>query len=241
MLTEEIADVLEPDETQDSQPDEISEDEMLIEKQTELIDVAPGNELNMELTDPVIKKNLATELEIDDGSNLNLSKDGNQIDNEESEVEPNSKDSVSTDEQVSEEFEEERFLADSSSSDLQTAETIRKVDAILGKLIPKKTVGIKENDKIEDKESLSKSNTGSTSVVANVMIGIGNKPYLRGEGPGLSWDEGVPMNFIEIGKWSAVSSQKNASLTVQLYRNDEDPDQSGKIKVKAGEKNRNYS
>ena len=62
LLTEEIADVLEPDETQDSQPDEISEDEMLTEKQTELIDVAPGNELNIELTDPVIKKNLATRI-----------------------------------------------------------------------------------------------------------------------------------------------------------------------------------
>ena len=236
LLTEEIADVLEPDETQDSQPDEISEDEMLMEKQTELIDVAPGNELNMELTDPVIKKNLATELEIDDGSNLNLSEDSNQIDNEESEVEPNSKDSVSTDEQVSEEFEEERFLTESSSSDLpDPAETIRKVDAILQETNPEKTVGI-ENDKIEDKESPRKLNTGSTSVVANVMIGIGNKPYLRGEGPGLSWDEGVPMNFIEIGKWSWSPPQKNASLTVQLYRNDEDPDQSGKIKVKAGEK-----
>ena len=68
------------------------------------------------------------------------------------------------------------------------------------------------------------------------MIGIGNKPYLRGEGPGLSWDEGVPMNFIEIGKWAWSPSRKNASLTVQLYRNDNDPDQSGKIEVKAGEK-----
>ena len=68
------------------------------------------------------------------------------------------------------------------------------------------------------------------------MIGIGNKPYLRGEGPGLSWDEGVPMNFIEIGKWAWSPSRKNASLKVQLYRNDNDPDQSGKIDVQAGEK-----
>ena len=29
------------------------------------------------------------------------------------------------------------------------------------------------------------------------MIGIGNKPFVRGEGPA-SWDEGVAMNFIEI-------------------------------------------
>ena len=68
------------------------------------------------------------------------------------------------------------------------------------------------------------------------MIGIGHKPFLRGEGPGLSWDEGVPMNFIEIGKWAWSPPRKNAALTVQLYRNDDDPDKSGKIEVKAGEK-----
>jgi len=76
----------------------------------------------------------------------------------------------------------------------------------------------------------------TTTVVANVMIGIGNKPYLRGEGPGLSWDEGVAMNFIEIGKWAWSPPRKNASLTVQLYRNDQDPDQGGKIEVRPGER-----
>ena len=75
-------------------------------------------------------------------------------------------------------------------------ETLRKVDALLAgedsapqaKSIPPK------EDKVEK--------NGTTTVVANVMIGIGNKPYLRGEGPGLSWEEGVAMNFIEIGKWA---------------------------------------
>jgi hypothetical protein len=116
------------------------------------------------------------------------------------------------------------------------AETLRKVDAILQETDPSDSSG--SISSLENKEiSVPKtSSTGTTSVVANVMIGIGNKPYLRGEGPGLSWDEGVPMNFIEIGKWAWSPSRKNASLTVQLYRNDNDPDQSGKIEVKAGEK-----
>jgi hypothetical protein len=116
------------------------------------------------------------------------------------------------------------------------AETLRKVDAILQETDLSDSSG--SISSLENKEiSVPKtSSTGTTSVVANVMIGIGNKPYLRGEGPGLSWDEGVPMNFIEIGKWAWSPSRKNASLTVQLYRNDNDPDQSGKIEVKAGEK-----
>jgi hypothetical protein len=116
------------------------------------------------------------------------------------------------------------------------AETLRKVDAILQDTDPSHNLESEKPDKKKEETSLKKSSTGTTSVVANVMIGIGNKPYLRGEGPGLSWEEGVPMNFIEIGKWAWSPSRKNASLTVQLYRNDDDPDQSGKIEVKAGEK-----
>jgi hypothetical protein len=116
------------------------------------------------------------------------------------------------------------------------AETLRKVDAILQDTDPNHNLESEKPNKKKEETSLKKSSTGTTSVVANVMIGIGNKPYLRGEGPGLNWDEGVPMNFIEIGKWAWSPSRKNASLTVQLYRNDNDPDQSGKIEVQAGEK-----
>ncbi|MDG0963485.1 MAG: hypothetical protein P8O23_00355 [Opitutales bacterium] len=116
------------------------------------------------------------------------------------------------------------------------AETLRKVDAILQETDPGDSLGINPSLKNKEITPPKTSSTGTTSVVANVMIGIGNKPYLRGDGPGLSWDEGVPMNFIEIGKWAWSPSRKNASLTVQLYRNDNDPDQSGKIEVKAGEK-----
>ena len=110
-------------------------------------------------------------------------------------------------------------------------ETLRKVDALLA--------GEESSEKVDKPEEVTKENkenSGPTTVVANVMIGIGNKPYLRGEGPGLSWDEGVPMNFIEIVKWAWSPSRKNASLTVQVYRNDQDPDKGGKIEVKPGQK-----
>ncbi len=109
-------------------------------------------------------------------------------------------------------------------------ETIRKVDALLaGEKLPRKTPPEKKEESPQEKKG------GLTSVTANVMIGIGNKPYLRGEGPGLSWEEGVAMNFVEIGKWSWSPPRKNASLTIQVYRNDEDPDKGGTHEVKPGE------
>ena len=109
-------------------------------------------------------------------------------------------------------------------------ETLRKVDALLA--------GEESSEKVDKPEVTkeNKENSGPTTVVANVMIGIGNKPYLRGDGPGLSWDEGVSMNFIEIGKWAWSSPRKNASLIVQVYRNDQDPDKGGKIEVQPGQK-----
>jgi uncharacterized integral membrane protein len=140
------------------------------------------------------------------------------------------------DEETEEDIEKDLLTDPPQTTELpDPTETLRKVDAILQETDPEKPVQIKEPIN-EKKDSVQKNNTGTTSVVANVMIGIGNKPFLRGEGPGLSWDEGVPMNFIEIGKWSWSPPKKNASLTVQLYRNDNDPDKSGKIEVKPGEK-----
>ncbi|NBR22078.1 MAG: hypothetical protein EBT88_17345, partial [Proteobacteria bacterium] len=88
-------------------------------------------------------------------------------------------------------------------------ETLRKVDALLAgestALPPVK----------EEEVPTRKAPGGMTTVIAKVMIGIGNKPYVRGEGPGLSWEEGVPMNFLEIGKWAWSPSRKNASVTIQ--------------------------
>ena len=136
---------------------------------------------------------------------------------------------------VNEEILESEIGKDVPSDELDLglpdpAETLRKVDALLA--------GEDTQTSIEKKDSTTEKTekNGTTTVVANVMIGIGNKPYLRGDGPGLSWDEGVSMNFVEIGKWAWSPPRKNASLTVQVYRNDQDPDNGGKVEVRPGQK-----
>ena len=115
------------------------------------------------------------------------------------------------------------------------AETLRKVDAILEETNPDRPEQPKK-DEPEEPVAETSDNGGATAVVAKVKIGIGNKPFLRGEGPGLSWEEGVPMNFVEIGKWAWSPSDKDAPLVVQVYRNDEDPDPTGKHEVEPGQK-----
>lgn len=75
-----------------------------------------------------------------------------------------------------------------------------------------------------------------TACTVNSLIGIGNKPYLRGSGGGLNWDSGVVMEFEAIGKWRwAAPADLDGPIEVQVYRNDEDPDTSGKHTLKPGE------
>lgn len=127
-------------------------------------------------------------------------------------------------------IQEQEDTADELNLELPSPEeTLRKVDALLSGEDSK-------NDKSSEKIEENIDKNGTTTVIANVMIGIGNKPYLRGEGPGLSWDEGVSMNFVEIGKWAWSPPRKNASIQVQVYRNDEDPDKGGKVDVRPGQK-----
>jgi hypothetical protein len=69
----------------------------------------------------------------------------------------------------------------------------------------------------------STSGATGTALIVNLMIGIGNKPFVRGTGPGLSRDKGVPMSFLGIGRWQWVSPDPEAPATVEVWKNDQSP------------------
>ena len=62
-----------------------------------------------------------------------------------------------------------------------------------------------------------------TALIVNLMIGIGNKPFVRGTGPGLSQDKGVPKSFLGIGRWQWISPDPEAPATVEVWKNDQSP------------------
>ncbi|MEY4032894.1 MAG: hypothetical protein RL492_88 [Verrucomicrobiota bacterium] len=64
---------------------------------------------------------------------------------------------------------------------------------------------------------------GGTALTINLMIGIGNKPYVRGTGPGLSPDKGQLMTFLGIGRWQWISPEPDAPATVEIWKNDQTP------------------
>jgi len=66
----------------------------------------------------------------------------------------------------------------------------------------------------------AKTSDGTTRLLVTAYIGIGNRVFLRGDGPGLSREKGVPMEFISIGKWSWQTAEADVPVKIQLYKND---------------------
>ena len=75
-----------------------------------------------------------------------------------------------------------------------------------------------------------------TTVVAKVDVGFGNSLFLRGTGPGLSWDCGVEMTNTGSDEWTWASNTVSEDFLAKVLINDViwsgDPDTT----VKAGEK-----
>lgn len=84
------------------------------------------------------------------------------------------------------------------------------------------------------KAESSASSDGATRLLVTAYIGIGNKLFIRGEGPGLSWDKGAPMQFVSIGKWGWASHDATGPVKCRLYKNDDTAALSGEVTLEPG-------
>jgi len=73
----------------------------------------------------------------------------------------------------------------------------------------------------ETERSSAVSADGVARLLVTAYIGIGNKLFIRGDGPGLSWESGVPMQFVSIGKWRWDTDAATETITLKLYKNDD--------------------
>lgn len=60
----------------------------------------------------------------------------------------------------------------------------------------------------------------ATFISAQIDIGFGNQLTLRGTGPGLSWDKGVPMENVGHNLWTASIKGATAPVTFKVLVND---------------------
>ena len=82
---------------------------------------------------------------------------------------------------------------------------------------------IEEEEPVAPSAPVSTAAGTGTALIVNLMIGIGNKPFVRGTGPGLSQDKGVPMSFLGIGRWQWISPDPEAPATIEVWKNDQSP------------------
>ena len=60
-----------------------------------------------------------------------------------------------------------------------------------------------------------------TEIAARINVGWGNKLFIRGQGDGLSWDEGTPLVCAGDSTWVWSTRQAKASIVFKLLLNDQ--------------------
>src|SRR6478735_509210 len=70
------------------------------------------------------------------------------------------------------------------------------------------------------KKSASSSEPPATFISAQIDIGFGNHLTVRGEGPGLSWDDGLLMDNVGHNLWTVSLSKATKPVTFKVLVND---------------------
>src|SRR5262245_12648336 len=60
----------------------------------------------------------------------------------------------------------------------------------------------------------------STTITAKIDVGYGNTLFIRGEGPGLSWDKGTAMDCVKDDLWRIVLAESARAYTFKFLIND---------------------
>jgi hypothetical protein len=59
-----------------------------------------------------------------------------------------------------------------------------------------------------------------TTITALIDVGFGNSLYIRGEGPGLSWDKGVGLQCVGDDKWTLSLGESARPVVFKFLIND---------------------
>ncbi len=70
------------------------------------------------------------------------------------------------------------------------------------------------------KTAAAKPAESKTVITAKIDIGFGNTLHVRGSGPGLSWDGGVPMNCVGDDEWSITLTGATVPVVFKFLVND---------------------
>lgn len=80
-----------------------------------------------------------------------------------------------------------------------------------------------------------KSTKRVTRIVAHVDVGWGNMLYIRGEGAGLSWEQGVPMLCNNGTEWHWIAETEAEPISFKFLINDEQWALGENVTINAGD------
>lgn len=104
----------------------------------------------------------------------------------------------------------------------QSASANEELQPSLGLVIDEPERDAFMQDSPEDSRlATSVSADGATRLIVTAYIGIGNRLYIRGDGPGLSAERGLPLQFVSIGKWRWETAEATAPVRIKLLKNDQ--------------------
>lgn len=82
--------------------------------------------------------------------------------------------------------------------------------------------------------SSRKTEAEMTKVVANIDVGWGNKLFVRGQGSGLNWEQGIEMKNTGPREWVWTSSNPSQHFELKFLINDEQWNQGDNLQVSQG-------
>jgi len=99
--------------------------------------------------------------------------------------------------------------------------TVEKVPAKKTAVVAKKPAApVKKAASPAKKKPGVKVESPATFITANIDIGFGNHLFIRGSGPGLSWDHGVAMDCVGNGLWTIAIKEAALPVTFKVLVND---------------------
>ncbi len=89
------------------------------------------------------------------------------------------------------------------------------------KKVAKKTVAKKSATKKTAAKKTTPRSKPVTRIIARVDVRFGNTLFVRGEGGGLSWTEGSPMENISADEWKWETPEADSGIVFKFLVNDE--------------------
>ena len=69
------------------------------------------------------------------------------------------------------------------------------------------------------RQSVGPARASNTTIEVKIDVGFGNRLFLRGQGEGLSWDRGIPLECVDSQTWRLIVPAKD-KLQFKLLIND---------------------